>query len=132
MPTFKNSTTGTDNAIVGYATDGRGVEGWSDKAYGMAGDSKHGAGVRGTSDKAPGVEGWSTEGAGVFGTSTNGFSIHGHGGRLAGLFEGDVQIDGGLIAAGVNVNDVLHICQEPDDIASHVARTGTTRYIDVA
>jgi hypothetical protein len=127
MPTFTNSVIGNDNAVVGAAVDGRGVEGWSSSQYGVAGESKKSAGVRGTSAQGRGVEGWSdgnwgvggfsktsigvhgqSDGAdGIYGTSKTGVAVHGYGGKLAGLFEGGVQIFGGFVADGMNVVNVV-------------------------
>jgi hypothetical protein len=170
MPTLSNNVTGTDNAVVGVATGGRGVEGWSDAQYGVAGESKQSAGVRGTSAQGRGVEGWSdnnwgvggfskksvgvhgqsdsapgvigksTNGRGVegwsdtqfgvageskqsdgvFGTSATGVAVHGKGGRLAGLFEGNVEITGGLNVAGLDIASV--VVQLTNNVAQLTAR----------
>ena len=95
---------------------GTGVFGTSDSGYGMHGISKNSAGVRGTSEAGRGVEGWATtsegvvglsksgsgvwgqtdSGTGVLGSSKTGVGIHGKGGKLAGFFEGDVEVTGDL------------------------------------
>lgn len=77
MPTLNNNVTGRDNAIVGTSTDGRGVEGWSNTQYGVAGESKTSAGVRGTSSQGRGVEGWSNDNFGVAGISKTSVGVHG-------------------------------------------------------
>ncbi|MDF0668138.1 MAG: hypothetical protein P0119_19005 [Nitrospira sp.] len=77
MPTLNNKVTGRDNAIVGIGTDGRGVEGWSETQYGVAGESKTSAGVRGTSSQGRGVEGWSNDNFGVAGISKASVGVHG-------------------------------------------------------
>jgi hypothetical protein len=103
--------------VSGSSTNGRGVVGASHGAYGVSGDSQTSAGMRGTSVSGRGTEGWSTSaegvmgisntgngiwgqtpgaGDGVLGTSAHGVGIHGKGGRLAGLFEGDVEVTGDL------------------------------------
>jgi hypothetical protein len=86
----------TGSGVFGECRNGRAVEGWSETNYGVSGDSKTFVGVRGTSVKSTGTEGWSTSGTGVFGTSQTGVAIHGKGGRLAGFFEGDVEVTGDI------------------------------------
>lgn len=73
-----SATTGAahDAAVLGTNTGG----GW---------------GVTGRSDNV-GVSGESTNGRGVSGLSTNDVGVHGKGGRLAGFFEGSVEITGEL------------------------------------
>jgi hypothetical protein len=51
-------------------------------------------GVYGSSTDNVGVWGQSQSNDGVFATSDSGIAIHGHGGKLAGLFEGNVQVNG--------------------------------------
>jgi hypothetical protein len=110
-------TSKTGPGVSGSSTSGRGVVGNSTSAYGVSGDSQTSAGVRGTSVSGRGTEGWSTStegvmgisntgngvwgqtpgaGDGVLGTSAHGIGVHGKGGRLAGLFEGDVEVTGDL------------------------------------
>jgi hypothetical protein len=105
------------HGVSGTSVSGRGVVGNSQSAYGVSGDSQTSAGVRGTSVQGRGTEGWSTSsegvmgistsgngvwgqttgsGDGVLGTSALGVGVHGKGGRLAGLFEGDVEVTGDL------------------------------------
>lgn len=114
---------------------GRGVEGWSDAQYGVYGESKKSAGVRGTSADGRGVEGWSTKsegvvgisasgnavwgqtegaGVGVLGMSKSGVGVWGKGGRLAGFFEGDVEVTG-------DIRLVQADCAEDFDIEGAVA-----------
>src|SRR5688572_24797899 len=63
--------------------------------------------------EAPGVEGGSAftrqpgvvgvngdSGDGVLGVSTNGVGVHGRGGRLAGLFEGNIEVTGNIDVTG--------------------------------
>lgn len=107
----------TSIGVRGDSTDGRGVEGSSANNYGIRGHSGKSAGIRGSSDEGRGVEGWATnsegvvgistngngvwgqtEGAGVglLGTSLSGIGVYGKGGRLAGFFEGDVEVTGDI------------------------------------
>jgi len=103
--------------VRGDSTDGRGVEGRSANDYGIRGHSSKSAGIRGSSDEGRGVEGWANNsegivgistngngvwgqtdgrGVGVLGTSAHGIGVYGKGGRLAGFFEGNVEITGDL------------------------------------
>ncbi len=107
----------TSIGVRGDSTDGRGVEGRSANDYGMRGHSGKSAGIRGSSDEGRGVEGWATNSEGIVGISTNGngvwgqtdgrgigvlgssahgIGVYGKGGRLAGFFEGNVEITGDL------------------------------------
>jgi hypothetical protein len=115
-----NITTG--NAIEGESVEGRGVVGRSDRDYGVCGHSNKIAGIRGSSDESRGVEGWAVkgdvvgisttgngvwgqtegEGIGVQGTSKSGIGVFGKGGRLAALFDGEVEITERLKVAGVS------------------------------
>lgn len=96
--------------VYARSQSGRGVEGWSDTNYGVSGDSRTFPGVRGTSVDGRGVEGWSTGGAGVFGISQRDIGVYGKGGRLAGLFEGDVEVTGDIRLTNAD-------CAEDFDVA---------------
>jgi hypothetical protein len=132
-----------DHGVVGQSKDGagvfgisenqRGVEGRSTKDHGVVGQSKDGTGVFGISENQRGVEGHSTkdhgvvgqskDGAGIFGISDNsngiegrsgsGIGVHGKGGRLAGFFEGDVEVTGDIRLANAD-------CAEDFDVAGAV------------
>ncbi len=109
------STAGT--GVHGESKSGRGVVAISDTDYGLRASSRKSAGIRGSSVEGRGVEGWATNsegvvgistngtgvwgqtdgaGNGVVGSSKNGIGIHGQGGRLAGFFEGDVEVTGDI------------------------------------
>ena len=100
-----------DHGVVGESTDGagvfgisknqRGVQGESTKDHGVVGHSVNGTGVFGISDNQRGVEGHSTKDHAVVGISTEGIGIFGKGGRLAGHFEGDVEVTGTILAKDV-------------------------------
>lgn len=96
MATFTNSVSGNENAIVGISTDGRGVEGWSETQYGVAGESKASAGVRGTSSEGRGVEGWSESNWGVAGISKSSIGVHGQSEADAGVY-GESQGQNGVL-----------------------------------
>ena len=129
-----------DHAVVGESTNGtgvfgisenqRGVEGHGTKDHGVVGQSKDGTGVFGVSENQRGVEGHGTkdhgvvgrskDGAGVFGISEHSNGIEGHsgsgigvrgkGGRLAGFFEGDVEVTGDIRLANAD-------CAEDFDVS---------------
>jgi hypothetical protein len=63
-----------------------GVRGYCEPGWGVAGESEAGLGVRGVCES----------GTGVFGSSQTGVGVHGKGGRLAGFFEGDVEVKGDI------------------------------------
>lgn len=117
--------------VLGESIEGRGVVGSSQEDYGIRGHSAKSAGIRGSSDAGRGVEGWAensegvvgisktgngvwgqTEGngVGVVGSSKGGVGVHGKGGRLAGFFEGDLEVTGDIRLANAD-------CAEDFDIA---------------
>lgn len=126
--------------VLGESNGGRGVEARSDTNYGLRASSRTSAGIRGSSTEGRGVEGWAvgsegvvgistsgngvwgqTEGSGVgvLGTSTSGTGVYGKGGRLAGFFEGDVEVTGDIRLTNAD-------CAEDFDIADHhCAEPGT-------
>jgi hypothetical protein len=107
----------SSTGVVGVTKTGWGVSGESETQFGVVGISTEGAGVKGTSQAGRGTEGVSVEsegvvgvskksagvwgqaegaGAGVQGTSKSGIGVVGKGGRLAGFFEGDVEVTGDI------------------------------------
>jgi hypothetical protein len=110
----------SDNAgqgVFGLSARGEGVRGMSSGLHGaVVGTNDNqsdnaGQGVFGQSDKGEGVRGINNNpnhGA-VVGTNEHpaGIGIFGKGGRLAGQFEGNVQITGTLDLQGENVGDRL-------------------------
>ncbi|MCC6287939.1 MAG: hypothetical protein IT249_08640 [Chitinophagaceae bacterium] len=109
---FGQSSFGT--GVFGKSTSGRGVQGWSDTNYGVTGDSHSFPGVRGTSSLGRGVEGWSDSGAGVFAISQHDIGVQAKGGRLAGFFEGHVEITGEIRMTNADFAedfDVMEDCQ---------------------
>lgn len=98
--------------VYGQSKTARGVEGWSETSYGVTGDSRTFPGVRGTSVEGRGVEGWSTSGAGVIGISAQDVGVVGQGGRLAGLFNGGVDVDGKLRVGGVDLVELIGQLQD--------------------
>lgn len=117
--------------VVGESVSGRGVVARSDTDYGLRASSRTSAGIRGSSVEGRGVEGWATNaegvvgisangtgvwgqtegaGIGVAGSSAHGIGVHGKGGRLAGLFDGDVEVTGDLRLTNAD-------CAEDFDIA---------------
>ena len=80
---------------------------------GVEGNAKIVSGVSGKSDSGPGVLGKSTTGKGIYGISESDIGVHGKGGRLAGFFEGDVEVTG-------DVRLVNADCAEDFDVAGAV------------
>ncbi len=98
--------------VFGKSTEGVGVFGESDNAHGITGICHNhlGGGVIGSSDKGGcGVIGGSDSGVGVYGESNTGVGVRGKGGRLAGLFEGDVEVTGVLKVTGVLILSGLDV-----------------------
>jgi hypothetical protein len=80
--------------VVGIVkTDGDGTWGQCDAGRGVVGVSKSGSGVWGET----------TSGRAVVGVSTTDVGVFGKGGRLAGQFEGNVDITGNLTIQGVSI-----------------------------
>jgi hypothetical protein len=122
----------TSFGVVGESVSGRGVVARSDTDYGLRASSRASAGIRGSSVEGRGVEGWATKsegvvgisttgngvwgqtdgpGIGVLGSSKGGIGVYGKGGRLAGFFEGDVEVTGDLRLTNAD-------CAEDFDISS--------------
>ena len=103
---------GNGTGVWGFSSAGNGVRGESAaeggagifgvaEAKGAGGVIGHahavdGRGVYGESGNGTGVWGFSKAGNGVFGASEQGIGICGKGGRLAGFFEGDVEVTGDI------------------------------------
>jgi hypothetical protein len=93
-------------------------------AGGVIGHADNGRGVYGESPNGTGVWGWSNTGNGVVGDSVQGIGIYGKGGRLAGLFEGDVEVTGDIRLKNAD-------CAEDFDIVGlEKVEPGTVMVID--
>lgn len=99
---------GGQPGVKGVSDFGPGVFGQSNTNHAVHGHSLAGRGVVGISDSFVGITGTcdDAKGIGVTGTSVSGIGISGQGGKLAGLFEGAVQVDGPLT---LNAQDALHL-----------------------
>lgn len=95
-------------ALVGKADLINGVFGSSRRQAGVVGVSESFVGVSGDG-RFIGVNGISRNGTGVSGESDSAFGIgvHGKGGRLAGLFEGNVEVTGSLTVRGADLSTLL-------------------------
>ncbi len=112
-------TSDAGRGVVGVSGGNAGVEGNSTGGDGVYGSSSAGRGVVGVASAATGVEGNSADGAGVYGFSQNAVGVHGRGGRLAGYFEGDVEVTGDIRLANAD-------CAEDFDIhGAEIAEPGT-------
>lgn len=119
--------------VVGQSKIGRGVHGISETWQGVLGESRDNAGVVGESAKFHaifgvshssnnggvigindaggwGVIGRSNTNTGVSGESDTGIGVRGKGGRLAGFFEGDVEVTGDIRLANAD-------CAEDFDVS---------------
>ena len=111
----------TFQGVFGHSTENAGVVGESEAFHAVFGisHSAHNGGVFGTNDKGGwGVVGRSDSNTGVSGESDTGVGVHGKGGRLAGFFEGDVQVTGDIRLANAD-------CAEDFDIADAHIEPGT-------
>jgi hypothetical protein len=120
VPGLRGESTAGGDGVFG--TGRRGVVGESETYQGVFGKSRDNSGVVGESEKMhavfgithstfAGVFGASDAGGdGVAGESNTGVGVHGKGGRLAGLFEGDVEVTGDIRLANAD-------CAEDFDVA---------------
>jgi hypothetical protein len=110
--------------IAGRSTGGHGVFGYSEGEHGVWGESPVGSGVVGVAKLWHGVYGETQsttggagvsgehkgDGTGVIGLSNSGVGVHGKGGRLAGYFEGDVEVTGDLRLLNADCAEDFDIC----------------------
>ena len=89
----------TFQGVFGQSTDNAGIVGESAKFHAVFGisHSSNNGGVIGINDAGGwGVVGRSESNTGISGESNTGVGVHGKGGRLAGFFEGDVEVTGDI------------------------------------
>ena len=128
--------TKTGFGVLGESVGGRGVVGTSQTDYGIRAHSNSLSGIRSSSDSGAGVEGEAlAAGTGVIGTSVSGIGVLGKGGRLAGRFEGAVEVTGNIHLASVDVAGDIRLtnadCAEDFDVeATAAAEPGTVMIID--
>lgn len=109
--------------VCGIGHQGAGVSGTSETGIGTYGESQQADGVQGVSkaDGRAGVAGINdvANGFGVYGRCANGIGIFSTGSRLAGRFEGDVEVTGDIRLINAD-------CAEDFDIAdAGLAEPGT-------
>lgn len=110
---------------------GWGVRGEADNGAGTVGVSKNWHGVYGETNSTTGGVGVHgkhlSNGAGVSGESQTGVGIFAKGGRLAGLFEGNVEITGNLTIQGVSIQALIQRIQQLEQqVASLSSGSGGT------
>jgi hypothetical protein len=116
--------------VVGQSKDGRGVHGISETWQGVFGFSKMQAGVVGESNAFHAIFGISHDqnNAGLFGTNDKsgfgviavsdfGVGVAARGGRLAGHFEGDVEVTGDIRLLTGDIGLLNADCAEDFDVA---------------
>lgn len=97
--------------VVGIVqTDGDGTWGQCDTGRGVVGVSKSGSGVWGET----------TSGRAVVGVSATDIGVFGKGGRLAGFFEGNVDVTGSLTVQGTNIGGLAGRIQAVEALAGRV------------
>jgi hypothetical protein len=115
----------THAGVQGWSTTGNGVEGWAYQGTGVFGISAYSRGVYGGSTSGFGVYGFSENNAGVYGYSVDGIGVLGridNPADYAGVFEGQVLVQGTLTAAAKNsvvpfpdgTQRVLHCMESPE------------------
>lgn len=95
----------TWQGVFGFSRDNAGIVGESTKFHAVFGHShsSNNGGVIGINDAGGwGVIGRSKTNTGVSGESDSGVGVHGRGGRLAGFFEGDVEVTGDIRLANAD------------------------------
>ncbi|MEV5491751.1 hypothetical protein AB0L47_27850 [Streptomyces bobili] len=101
-------------------TEGQGVLGDAANGAGVAGKSKSWVGVHGESESTTGGSGvWGEHkgaGTGTIGFSAQGVGVHARGGRLAGFFEGSVEVTGDLVLTGGDVAEQFDVAEDTDEI----------------
>lgn len=134
VPAVFGENTAQGDGVFGQGGDnGRGVVGVSAKHTGVEGTTIDGAavfgsvngagrGVIGVAKSNTAVEGNSTSGAGLFGSSQTGIGVFGKGGRLAGFFEGNVEITGNLTIQGVSIQTWLQRIQKLEQQVADLQR----------
>jgi hypothetical protein len=82
------------------------------KGPGIRADSKNWIGVYGSSQSTTGGSGvvGDAVGTGVMGVSSSGIGVHGKGPRLAGFFEGDVEVTGDIRLTNADCAEDFDIC----------------------
>jgi hypothetical protein len=96
--------------VLGESVNGRGVVATSETNYAIRGHSTKLSGIRASSNDGSGVEGEARgAGTGVIGTSTSGVGVYGKGGRLAGLFEGDLEVTGDIRLANADCAEDFNV-----------------------
>jgi len=132
MAISENSNNSNTPGVLGTnsAEGGAGVFGQAE-ARGAGGVIGHahaveGRGVYGESTDGTGVWGFTRVGNGVIGVSEQGIGVRGQGGRLAGLFEGDVEVTGDIRLANAD-------CAEDFDVSgTEPIEPGTVMVLDEA
>jgi hypothetical protein len=105
----------TEYGVKGESNSGRGVAAFSDTNYGLRAVSRTLAAARCSSTNGNGVEGEAGgSGAGIVGTSTGGIGVFGRGGRLAGRFEGDVEVTGDIRLVNADFAEDFDVVEETE------------------
>jgi hypothetical protein len=98
------------DGVFGISDTGIGVHGTSRTNHAVHGESAAGRGVVGVSQTFVGVSGFSTTLDGVLGVSDISIGVHGKGAKLAGFFEGNVEVTGDLSCPNADCAEEFEIC----------------------
>ena len=112
VPAVQGSAGDPGTGVFGQTTGGgHGVRGHAHTiGHGVHGDSPDGTGVVGDSATFIGVHGHSASNTGVFGESVSGIGVFGKGGKLAGRFEGDVEVTGDVRLLNADCAEDFDVC----------------------
>jgi hypothetical protein len=132
---------GESDGVQGIS-DGNGVHGisfgsaasgvWGENqggGFGVSGSTSGGTPGLGGGTSGAGVWGNTRDATGVMGTSTNGVGVFGRGGSYAGIFDGDVMVNGNL-NIGSQGDVILNDCAEHFDVVDAKTEPGTVMVID--
>jgi hypothetical protein len=131
--------------VLGISLTANGVHGKSNSNFGVRAESNSGVGLRATSESGRAIEAQAKQngigvvaqsdgGDGVLGISLSGIGVHGKGGRLAGFFEGNVEVTGniGLTGPGSDIRLGNADCAEDFDVCgAHRVEPGTVMVLGV-
>jgi len=105
----------TAYGLRGESNSGRGVAAFSDTNYGLRAVSRTLAAARCSSTNGNGVEGEARgAGTGIVGTSVTGVGVFGKGGRLAGRFEGDVEVTGDIRLTNADFAEDFNVIEDAE------------------
>jgi hypothetical protein len=136
-PAVKATGTNGADGVDASSDSGDAVFGSSSSGNGVIGESNSGIGTVGSSGTGIGIFGQSNSGDGVSGTSFSGNAIHGQSASnlaRAGLFDGDVQVNGNFSVSGTKAfvqahptdpsREIVYVALEGGEAGTYVRGSG--------